>query len=402
MDSRFQKIKEAVEKELSCSAHDMDHVMRVYNLSLQLAENEGADLEVLKASALLHDIARVKEDNDPFGKIDHAILSSEMAAPILKELEFSEDKIKHIQKCIVSHRYRTGNEPQTKEAQILFDADKLDSLGAIGIARSFVWVGRNNAKIYTDTNIQKYIEENLDGKISGRIQDKTKHSPQIEFETKLKFLINKLYTEKAKQVCKERLKFYKFFLDRLKEEIDGKLHKMQNIEIEIRSFISKEKYEELLEFFNQNAEFVKVEEDETEYYAENGAVRIRQSQDSAKMVLKTGDIHDEFREEYEIPIQKKDFHLYQKMFEKLNIPKHIQWKRKKHTFDWKGVTVELGDNKGYGYIIELEELGTEENKHEILEELKQKLNELNIPLTPKEIFKEKYDYYKNNWRELIK
>ncbi len=223
MNLKFQKIKEIVEKELSCSAHNMDHVMRVYNLSLHLAENEDVDLDVLKASALLHDIARAKEDNDPTGKTDHAILGSEMAAPILKELDFTEEQIKHIQDCIISHRYRTGNELKTKEAQILFDADKLDAVGAIGIARSFVWVGRNNAKIYTDIDIEKYIDENLGGKINGRIQDKTKHSPQIEFETKLKFLITKLQTKKAKEICKERIEFYKSFLDRLNKEINGEL-----------------------------------------------------------------------------------------------------------------------------------------------------------------------------------
>jgi uncharacterized protein len=223
MDERFKKIKEAVEKELSCSAHNMDHVMRVYNLCLHLAEKENVELDVLQAAALLHDIARVKEDNDQTGNTDHAILGSKMASPILKELGFSEEKIKHIQKCIVSHRYRTGNIPQTKEAQILFDADKLDTLGAIGVARSFVWVGRNNAKIYTNTDIEEYIKDNLNGKMNGRIQDKTKHSPQIEFETKLKFLMTKLHTEKAKEVCKERLEFFKVFLGRLEKEINGEL-----------------------------------------------------------------------------------------------------------------------------------------------------------------------------------
>lgn len=223
MDQKFQKIKEAVEKELSCSAHSMDHVMRVYNLSLHLAENENVDLDVLKASALLHDIARVKEDNDPTGNTDHAILSSKMVVPILRELGFSEEKIKHVQNCIISHRYRTGNEPKTKEAQILFDADKLDTLGAIGIARSFVWVGRNNAKIYANVDIEEYIKDNLGGKTNGRIQDKTKHSPQIEFETKLKFLMKKLHTDKAKEVCKERLEFYKSFLNRLEKEVKGEL-----------------------------------------------------------------------------------------------------------------------------------------------------------------------------------
>lgn len=176
----------------------------------------------------------------------------------------------------------------------------------------------------------------------------------------------------------------------------------ENIEVEIRSFISKEKYEELLEYFKENGESVKIEEDETEYYAENGAVRIRQSQDSAKIVLKTGDIHDEFREEFEIPINKKDFHLYQKMFEKLNIPKHIKWKRKKHTFNWEEVTVELGDNKGYGYIIEVEKITDDVGKEKALQLLKEKFSKLNIQITPREEFEKAYNHYKENWRELIK
>ncbi|MFH1565339.1 MAG: HD domain-containing protein [bacterium] len=219
----FEQIKKFAEKELSCSAHDMDHVMRVFNLSLHLAKNDNVDLEVLKAAALLHDIARVKEDNDPTGETDHAVLSAEMAEPILKDLKFSKEKIKHIQDCIISHRYKTGNKPQTIEAKILFDADKLDSLGAIGIARAFVWVGRNNAKIYSKVDIDEYIRDNLGGKIDGRIKDNTQHSPQIEFETKIKFIIDKLYTKKAKEVGAERKQFVEDFLNRLEREVKGEI-----------------------------------------------------------------------------------------------------------------------------------------------------------------------------------
>jgi len=224
MEQKFQFIKESVEKELSCSAHDMDHVMRVYNLALNLASDEDVDLDVIKAAALLHDIARVKEDNDPTGKTDHAILSAKMAAPILVEAGFPDEKIRHIQECIVSHRYKTDNEPKTLEAQILFDSDKLDTLGAIGVARMFLWVARNNAKVYSRPDIDEYIKENLGGgKINGRIMDKTKHSPQIEYETKLKFMEDKLHTKKAKKICEERLEFCKNFLDRLEKEVNGKL-----------------------------------------------------------------------------------------------------------------------------------------------------------------------------------
>lgn len=224
MEEKFQKIKEIVEKELSCSVHNIEHIMRVYNLALRLAENENVDLDVLKASVLLHDIARVKEDNDPSGKTDHAILSSEMAAPILKELKFSDDKIKRVQDCIISHRYRTGNEPKTKEAKILFDADKLDVIGSIGIAWSFMGAGQYREKMYSDVPIDEYVKDNLvDGKISGRIKAISKHAPNLEFETKFKRIPDKLYTSKAKTIGAQRINFMKQFFDRLKKEINGEL-----------------------------------------------------------------------------------------------------------------------------------------------------------------------------------
>lgn len=197
--------------------------MRVYNLALHLAENEKVDLDVIKAAALLHDIGGKKEADDPTGKTDHAIESSKMAEPILDSLGYSKSKIKHIQDCIISHRYRTENKPQTKEAEIVFDADKLETVGAIGLARAFVWVGRNNANIYKKTDINKYAEENLGGKINGRIQDKTKHSPQINWETKDKHILNYLYTEKAKRVAKDRMLFSQNFFKRLEREIHGEI-----------------------------------------------------------------------------------------------------------------------------------------------------------------------------------
>lgn len=80
MKEKYQKIKALVEKELSCSAHDIEHIMRVYNRCLHLAKDESnIDLDILKTSALLHDIARAKEDEDDSGNIDHAILEAEMA-----------------------------------------------------------------------------------------------------------------------------------------------------------------------------------------------------------------------------------------------------------------------------------------------------------------------------------
>lgn len=223
MVDKIEKIKEIVRKELAfCSAHDFDHVMRVYNLALRLAEGENVDMEVIEAAALLHDIGGRREVDDPTGKTDHAIESAEMAEPILSDLGYSPEKIKHIQSCVISHRYRTDNKPQTREAEILFDADKLETVGAIGIARAFAWVGRNNAHIYKKVNIEVYAKDNLGGKINGRIQDKTKHSAQINWETKDKHILDYLHTEKAKQIARDRMRFSEEFFQRMENEINSK------------------------------------------------------------------------------------------------------------------------------------------------------------------------------------
>jgi uncharacterized protein len=221
----FNELKERVATELKeCPGHNIDHVLRVYNLALKIAEGEGeVDWEVLQTATLLHDIGGSRETSDPTGATDHAVESAKMAAPILTEAGFSATKIKHVQECIVSHRYKTNSVPQTIEAKILFDADKLDALGAIGIARVFVWTGKNKASIYKKVDLDKYIQENLGGSIKGRIQDKTLHSPQIDFETKTKFLPDKLFTVKGREIGQERMKFYKDFLDRLEREINGEL-----------------------------------------------------------------------------------------------------------------------------------------------------------------------------------
>jgi uncharacterized protein len=92
MEQKYRRIREIAEKELSSSAHDMEHVMRVYNLCLRLANNQpDIDLDTMKTAALLHDIARVKENNDNSGKTDHAILGAEMAESILRRLGWPEE-----------------------------------------------------------------------------------------------------------------------------------------------------------------------------------------------------------------------------------------------------------------------------------------------------------------------
>jgi uncharacterized protein len=203
----------------------MEHVMRVYNLCLRLAKNElSIDLNVLKTAALLHDIARVKEFRDKTGSIDHAALGAGMSSEFLRTLGYSEEKIAQVKHCISSHRFRGKVKPQTKEAKILFDADKLDVLGAIGVARSFMMAGQYGQKMYSDVSIKEYLRDNVIGeKADGRIKDVSKHASNLEFELKFKHIPERLYTQKAREIAKERLKFMENFFERLKVEIKGEL-----------------------------------------------------------------------------------------------------------------------------------------------------------------------------------
>ena len=208
MEEKYQKIKEIVEKESlgADPVHDASHVTRVYNLCLKLAEKEkGIDLDVIKLAALLHDIGGVREQEDKSGKTNHAKESAKMAFDILSRFNFPKEKIGQVIHCILAHRYRGSSlKPNTKEAKILFDADKLDALGAIGIARAYAWTGKNNGKLSGDISLKEYIKDNVVGnKINGRIKDKTKHSPFVEYELKLKHLPKKLYTKRAKLMANQ-------------------------------------------------------------------------------------------------------------------------------------------------------------------------------------------------------
>lgn len=217
---KHKKIIEIVKNKLTCSAHNLDHVFRVYNLCLLISKYEkDVDLAILTPAALLHDIARVEESEDTTGEIDHAVLGSEIAGEILRKLEYEEEKIEKIKHCIIAHRFRTGHQPNTIEAKILFDADKLDVIGASGIARTFMLAGQFGQRLTVNESINDYLDNNTVQ--NGRLKDVSKHTPFIEYEVKFKKIPDKLYTEKAREIGKKRIEFMKEYFDRLKLEIKG-------------------------------------------------------------------------------------------------------------------------------------------------------------------------------------
>lgn len=217
---KYSEIERILEARLECSAHKLDHIYRVYDLCVLIGEQEeNVDFDVLLPAALLHDIARAEESQDGTGKVDHALLGGEMAAEILLKLGYDQDRVMKIKHCIESHRYRTSNRPETIEAKILFDADKLDILGAVGISRAFMIAGQYGQNLFDENDIDAYISENTVQ--NGRLKDVSKHSPIIEYEVKLKRIPAKLYTSRGRSIAMNRLRFMKDFFDTLRLEVRG-------------------------------------------------------------------------------------------------------------------------------------------------------------------------------------
>lgn len=205
----FEQIKARSQEFFRLSHHDWFHVERVYNLAVRLAKEEKADLDVVKASVLLHDVARALEDE---GKIeDHAVESARIASKILKEVNFPEEKTGKIIEAIEAHRFMKGMKPKSLEAKILQDADRLDMLGAIGLARGFTRGGWSNQPIYDPSIPPKKVYD-------GRSQTSINHI--YEKILKIKDTLN---TKTAKQIAEERHRFVELFVDRLLKEWNGQM-----------------------------------------------------------------------------------------------------------------------------------------------------------------------------------
>jgi len=177
---------------------------------------------------------------------------------------------------------------------------------------------------------------------------------------------------------------------------------MKNVEIEVRSFISPTQYKNLERKLNKVAKFLKEIKEETAYCGKEN-IRIRRDENFSYLILKSGKIHDNFRDEIKIRFKRTDFKNLKEIFARLGFNISIMWFRKRKVYDWRGIKVFLDDTKGYGRIIELEEIGTEKNKEKIYNNLKTKLIALGIKkITPKKDFDKKFNYYKNNWRKILK
>jgi uncharacterized protein len=193
------------------AVHDFDHVLRVLALAERIAQAEGADVEIVRAAVLLHDVGRAQAEVE--GR-DHAAIGAERARAILAGQP--PTKVEAVAHAIAAHRYRVGPQPETLEAQVLFDADKLDAIGAVGVARAFAYGGAHGQRLWApveSVDIARWQEEG---------DDPETHTPIHEFVVKLSQLKDRLFTSTGRAIAEERHAYMVSFFERMDAEVAGR------------------------------------------------------------------------------------------------------------------------------------------------------------------------------------
>ncbi len=209
MDDLIGRARELYEG--SDAAHDFDHVLRVLALVRRIGPAEGANMRLLEVATLLHDIGRAEEARTG---ADHAQVGARRARQIVRSWGYSAEEAEAIARAIAAHRFRVERPPESVEARVLYDADKLDAIGAVGIGRAFAFAGRQGQRLWTPVP--------PDATASPAI-DQASWSPVIEFAVKLSRLADSLYTETARTIARRRHAFMVAFFRRLEAEVAGEM-----------------------------------------------------------------------------------------------------------------------------------------------------------------------------------
>jgi uncharacterized protein len=190
------------------TAHGFDHVLRVLRLAERIGQAEGADLEIVRAAALLHDVARPEEEDSG---ACHAQAGSKRAREILQG--HPPEEVEVVAQAIATHRFREKSIPQTLEAQVLYDADKLDAMGAVGVARAYAISGQTRQRLWGP----------VPADYQGEAQGTPEHTAVHEFVFKLSRLKETLFTPTARAIAEERHRYMVQFFSRLEKEVKGEL-----------------------------------------------------------------------------------------------------------------------------------------------------------------------------------
>ena len=206
--TNFTAVETYMRSCMSDSAHDTEHVYRVLNYAIDIAKHDGgANTELLAVACLLHDIGREEQFADP--SIDHAVYGAGKAHKWLVENGYSSGFADAVKSCICSHRFRSDNPPQSLEAKILFDADKLDVCGAVGIARTLFYKAHVSEPLYSLTET---------GDVGDGTND-TDPSFLKEYKFKLENMYDKFYTKRGSELAAKRKSAAKNFYDSLLAEV---------------------------------------------------------------------------------------------------------------------------------------------------------------------------------------
>ena len=190
------------------SAHDITHTERVVRNALMLAKEEKCDEEVVLAAAWLHDCVILPKDDPDRKKASKR--ASEKATNYLESIHFNREKIPEVAHAIEAHSFSAGIKPKTIEAKIVQDADRLDALGAIGIARCFIVGGQLNRSLYQPED-----------PFSARRDPDDSEWTIDHFYTKLFKLPEQMNLESSKREALRRVDYMKNFLVRLDLEINA-------------------------------------------------------------------------------------------------------------------------------------------------------------------------------------
>jgi uncharacterized protein len=191
------------------SAHDFDHVLRVTRLAVYIAQAEGADVAVVRLAALLHDVP-----TPGAGRGDHHRAAAEFARHWLTRRGLGTEAVANVVHSIEAHRFRDpAVQPATLEAQCVYDADKLDSIGAIGIARAFAFAGAHDNRLWREAWTAAPPDA---ARPHGR-----DYTPVHEYVYKLQRIYATLHTATARRIGAQRHAFMRTFFDRLDTEMQG-------------------------------------------------------------------------------------------------------------------------------------------------------------------------------------
>ena len=191
--------------------HDFDHIMRVYRMAERLAKAEGADLDIVRAAALLHDAESASGNTDE--RLDHHEAAAYFAGEVLKQEGWADMRIQAVQDCILTHRFRTGSPPETIEAKVLFDADKLDAIGAIGAARALAYAVLAGQPLFSEPseNFRNNYETN-----PGEA-----YTAYHEYIFKLSRIQERMQTASGKAIAANRTKTMRQFFEQMQAETRG-------------------------------------------------------------------------------------------------------------------------------------------------------------------------------------